>query len=168
MTTLQAGPIIARLRYIAEAKKSFDAIAKWELTRNRSSHRLSLVVALRLNGILRGGVSIRLATPSDAWEEDVYGHIEVRLPGASRTLRLNPIEWRPLRPHDNPPSAPPAHRNQRLYDRWLPFEINENFGLAAFDQSGPGIAVPLPHVPRTFSEFTDLCSSLWLCPDMMG
>ena len=107
-------------------------------------------------------------TPGDVWEEDVYGHIEVRLPGATRTLRLNPIEWRPLRYHDNPPSAPPAHRSQRLFDRWLPFDINEKHSIAAFDQSGPGIAIPLPRVPNSFAEYADLCSDLWRCPDMMG
>ena len=111
---------------------------------------------------------MRLATPTDAWEQDVYGHIEVRLPGVSRTLRLNPVEWRPLRYHDNPPNASAAHRNQRLYDRHLPFVLNAPLGLGPFDQSSAGIAVELPRAPANFQEYTDLCSDLWICPDLLG
>jgi hypothetical protein len=157
-----------RLRFIAEAKKSFDSTPSWIEVPSRLSTRLSLVVALRLNGILRGGVSLRIITPSDAWEEDVYGHIEVRLPGLTRALRLTPVEWKPLRYHDNPPNAPAAHRNRRLWDRYMPFEINAQFGLAAFDQSASGIATELTRQPTSFKEYTDLCSDLWNCPDLLG
>ena len=79
--------ILDRLRFIAEATKTFDANPMWEEVPSRLSPRLSLVVAIRLDGILRGGVSLRFATPKHMWEEDVYGHIEVRLPGVVRTLR---------------------------------------------------------------------------------
>ncbi len=168
MKSSDVGQILDRLRTIDEARKSFDVKPQWVTTQNRSTQRLTLNVALRLDGILRGGVSILLATPVDAWEEDVYGHIAVRLPGLSRSLRLNPVEWSPLRHHDNPLSGPAAHRGVRLFDRWHPFDINAQFGLASFDQSGPGIAVELPRVPNRFSEFSDLCSNLWRCPDMMG
>ncbi len=145
-------PIYDRLRFIAEAKKAFDSKPRWEPTPHRSSQRLTLVVALRLNGVLRGGVSIRLRTPIDAWEENVYGQIEVRLPGMNRLLRLNPVEWRPRRYHDNPSTAPAVHRNQRLWDRYHPFDLNAAHGMQGFDQSGGGIAVPLPSVPDSFSE----------------
>src|SRR5580692_12931750 len=101
MRRLHTGPILDRRRFIAEAKKSFDSKPNWETVKHRLSNRLSLIVALRLNRVLRGGVSIRISTPSDVWEEDVYGHVEVRLPGVDRSLRINPIEWKPLRYHDN-------------------------------------------------------------------
>ena len=161
-----AQPIYDRLRFIAEAKKAFDSTPKWEPITHRASQRLVMVVALRLNGVLRGGVSLRLRTPIAAWDEDVYGQIEVRLPGMNRPLRLNPIEWRPRRYHDNPASSPPAHRNQRLWDRWHPFDLNALHGMQGFDQSGGGIAVPLPHIPASFSEYANLCASLWVCSDM--
>jgi hypothetical protein len=130
--------------------------------------RLSLVVALRLDGLLRGGVSMRIETPVDAWEEDVYGHIEVRPSGMKRALRVIPVEWKPRRYHDNPPNAPAAHRNQRLWDRYMPFELNAESGLGAFDQSTSGIAIELPQQPTNFSGYTDLCSRLWNCPDILG
>ena len=156
------------MRFIVDAAKTFDSEPSWRETTNRLSTRLSLVVGIRLKGILQGGVSLRLVTRSDAWEEDVYGHIEVRLPGDSRMLRLLPVEWRPLRYHDNPPHAPAAHRNQRLWDRYLPFDINAEFGLGAFDQSSSGIATELPRMPSSFAQYTDLCSDLWKCPDLLG
>jgi len=168
MKGLHTGPILDRLRFIAEAKKAFDSKPIWKKEKYRSSIRLSLIVALRLNGVLRGGVSIRISTPSDVWEEDVYGHVEVRLPGVNRSFRINPIEWKPLRYHDNPSQASAPHRNQRLWDRWLPFDLNAPRGLHSFDQTGCGIAVPLPRALSNFSDYTDLCSTLWLCPDMMG
>ena len=160
--------IIDVLSWIADAEKSFDAAPQWTTVTSRGSYRLELVVAVRLEGILQGGASIRLATPYDAWERDLYGHVEVRIPGVSRTLRLNPIEWRPLRHHDNPASAPEAHRLIRLWDRWLPFDQNKKMGLGAFDQSAPGVAVPLPRDLTSFTDYADLCAELWRCPDMMG
>lgn len=154
------------MQFVADAKKSFDTHPKWEILPNRYSRVLSLVVALRLNGTLRGGVSIRIVTPEDSWEEDVYGHLEVKLPQNRRLLRVNPVEWRPLRHHDNPPNAPDAHRNQRVYDRWHPFDINAAYGLRSFDQSGPGIAVPLPRTVDNFTNYMELCADIWRCPDM--
>jgi hypothetical protein len=164
----QTRAILDGLRFVAEAKKSFDSVPSWTEVPSRLSSRQSLVVALRLDGVLRGGASLRIVTPTDAWEEDVYGQIEVRLPGVTRALRLHPIEWKPLRHHDNPPDAPPAHRNQRLWDRHYPFELNAPFGLGAFDQSTSGIATELPRAPSNFKEYTDLCSDLWICPDLLG
>ena len=159
-------PIVERLRFISEARKAFDSKPKWELTPYRASQRLVMIVALKLNGVLKGGVSLRLRTPVNSWEEDVYGQLEVKLPGMNRALRLNPVEWRPKRYHDNPSSGPQAHRNERLWDRWHPFELNVMHGMQGFDQSGGGIAVPLPSVPGSFSEYADLCASLWICNDM--
>jgi hypothetical protein len=50
----------------------------------------------------------------------------------------------------------------------MPFDINAQNGLGAFDQSTSGIAIELPRQPATFKEYTDLCSSLWNCPDLLG
>jgi len=156
--------IYDRLNFIAEAKKSFDSEPVWELAPHRFAQRLTMVVALRLNNILRGGVSLRMRTPVDAWEEDVYGHIEVKLPGATRLLRLLPIEWRPAHYHDNPPNSPDVHRNQRLWDRWHPFDLNAEYGFQSFDQSGAGIAVPFQ--ANSFTEYTDFCATVWRCSDL--
>lgn len=164
----KTGEILERLKFVADARKSFDTVPKWEPIPYRSGRLLILVVALRLDGILRGGVQLRLKTPEDTWEDDVYGQIEVRLPAGRRSLRLNPVEWRPMRHHDNPPNAPNPHRNQRLWDRWHPFDLNEPYGLRCFDQTSSGIAVPLPREVGSFNEYTDLCSSLWHCPDLIG
>ena len=168
MASPHSGEILHRLREVAEARKSFDAPPKWVISQNRRTDRLNLITAIRLNGVLFGGVSIRLVTPADAWEEDVYGHVEVRLPGVQRALRVSPVEWKPFRYHDNPATSPLPHRNQRLWDRWHPFDLNAPLGIGAFDQSACGIAVPLPRDPATFSEYADLCADLWRCPDMIG
>ena len=163
----RAAKIFDGLRYVAEAKKSFDSTPRWEaLPNSRQSSSHQLLVAVRLNGILRGGVQLRLITPAKVWEEDVYGQIEVKLPGSTRWLRLTPVEWRPLHRHDNPSNAPTAHRQVGLFDRWFPFEINAAYGMQAFDQSGPGIAVPLPREPTSFSEYANLCADLWVCADL--
>ena len=154
--------ILDRLRFIARGQKSFDSTPAWDEIPCRATSRLLLVVALRLNGTRRGGVSLRLATPADAWEEDVYGHIEVRLPGFNSHAPSDPVEWlSPYRYRDNPPSAPPAHRSQRLWDRWLPLEINAQFSLAAFDQSANAIAVPLPRALANFSEYVLICAPIF-------
>lgn len=168
MASQQSGEILKRLRDVSEARKSFDTAPEWRVSQNRRTDRLNLIALIRLNDVLFRGVSIRLATPVDAWEEDVYGHVEVRLPGVQRALRVSPVEWKPFRYHDNPATSPPPHRNQRLWDRWHPFDLNAPLGIGVFDQSACGIAVPLPRDPATFLEYADLCADLWRCPDMIG
>jgi len=106
-------------------------------------------------------------TPQDTWDEEVYGQIEVRMPGISH-LRLNPVEWRPLRYHDNPPDAPAAHQFVRLWDRWHPFDLNRPLGIRAFQQTRSGVAIPLLRAVTTFSEYTHLCADIWRCPDLLG
>lgn len=159
--------IFAALRYISAARKSFDTKPNWKtIENNRFSFIHQVIIPIRLDGILRDGVQIRILTPAKVWEEDVYGQLEMRLPGVRRSLRLNAVEWRPLRPHGNPADGPAAHRRETLFDRWYPFEINAQHGMQAFDQNGAGIAVPLPREPTNFSEYANLCADLWVCPDM--
>lgn len=69
-----------RLSFVEDSNKEFDTSPSWKVVPDRMSSKLMLVTAIRLRGTLRGGVSIRLKTPLDAWEEDVYGHIEVQAP----------------------------------------------------------------------------------------
>lgn len=168
MTPDQIEKIRQRLSFVESSHKDFDAETDWKIEPDRTSQRLMFVTAVRLAGALRGGVSIRLKTPIDAWEGDVYGHIEVQAPGLKGTMRLCAIEWRPLHDHDNPPNAPPAHRYAKLQDRWYPYDLNKELSIDVFLQRTAGIAAPLPRNVNNFQEYCDLCSNLWRCPDMMG
>jgi hypothetical protein len=159
--------ILDRLAYIAGETKRFDAEPRWVRITSRQSERWSLVVGLRVAGALIGA-SVRIVTPVDAWEEDVYGHIEVRLSSFSYAFRVDALEWRPLRPHDNPAGAPFPHGGQRLFDRHHPFDLNRPLGLRVFRQGCTGIAVPLPATIGSFTDYADMCSNVWKCPDMMG
>lgn len=105
-------------------------------------------------------------TPESAWERDVYGHIEIAHPELSRPVRIIPVEWRPLHPHDNRGRGPPEHRFRTLTDRWHPFDINAPLGIDVFLQAAVGIAVPLPREIANFSEYCNLCAELWNCPDV--
>ncbi|MGY2052930.1 hypothetical protein [Methylobacterium sp. JK268] len=159
--------ILDRLAFVVEAKKTFDSAPKWERVPYRDGERLQLTVALRVAGVLRA-VTLRLVTPADVWEEDVYGHLEVRGLGLAKHLRLLPIEWRPLHHHDNPPDAPAPHAGLRLFDRFMPFDLNMDRGLGVFAQNRPAVMVDLPRAPTDFLSYCDLCSDLWRCPDMIG
>lgn len=125
-----------------------------------------LTCGLRLNGVLAGGASVRLKTPVDAWEDDVYGHVEVRVIGIPRAFRLDPVEWRPLAPHTNSPNAPGELASLTLFDRHHPCDLNLPFGLPVFQQIAPGVAAPLPRDIPTFQEYVNLCAEVWRCPDM--
>lgn len=82
------------------------------------------------------------------------------------TLRLNPVEWRPLRDHRNRPDASPEYRGKTLTDRIHPFAANKRYGVAVFKQSEPGIAVEFPRAISRFEDYLKLCAEIWKCPDV--
>lgn len=166
MNTYQNEQILEFLETVSRAEKSFDSLPAWEEYKDRTSGKLRYATAIQLNGVLGGGISIRITTPKETWEEDVYGQIEVRPARMKRSLRVDPIEWRPLRPHTNSPAAPPPHSFQQYSDRWHPFDLNKPFGIGVFNQSDKGVAVPFPRAISSFSEYLDLCSDIWKCPDV--
>lgn len=155
---------------VARAHKSFDCKPDtrpaWRRQPARGAEIWTLTCGLRLNGALAGGAMIRLKTPTDVWEEDVYGHVEVRIPGVPRACRIDPIEWRPLGPHTNPPDAPEGLGLMTLFDRHHPSHLNRPLGVAVLHQTATGIAAPLPRDITTFAEYVHLCAEVWNCPDM--
>lgn len=158
--------ILARLDQVHQAEKSFDSPPIWVQSQERTSAILSCQVSLRLNGILTGGASIRIRTPLNCWEEDVYGQIEVRLFGLRRQLRLSPVEWKPMREHRNPATAPEELRYLILEDRYHPYELNRPLGVNVFYQTLTGVAAPLPQTIANFQDYASLCAEIWNCPDM--
>lgn len=63
---------------------------------DRLSGRLFWFTAIKLNGYLGGGVSARFTNPVDTWEQDVYGHLEIRSAATGyKVARIYPVEWRP-------------------------------------------------------------------------
>jgi hypothetical protein len=165
VTEAQIEALLARLSAVNAAAKSFDSFPDWNAVTDRTSTTLQYVVAVRLEGALGGGVSIRLITPMTGWDNDVYGQIEVAVPQARSSLRLAPIEWGPKREHRNSANAPADHRFKTLTDRWHPFELNLPLGIRVFQQAEVGVAVMLPRAISTFKDYTALCAELWNCPD---
>ena len=141
-------------------------MSKWYLVQNRPAGRLEWQAGLRLEGVLGGGVSARLATPADAWDRDVYGQVEVRVSYLPRAVRINPVEWRPRRPHSNSPTAPEGHALVTTLDRWHPYELNRDQDVSVFFQGAVGVAVPLPSDINSFSAYLKFCAIVWKCPDM--
>lgn len=159
--------IIAHLRAVCEAEKTFDSPVDWSPVKdNRGNERLYLKGALRLGGQLGGGVSLFISTPRDDWENDVYGQIEVRQPGIRAHLRVLPIEWRPRREHRNPATAPAELRMVTLSDRWHDFDDNAACGINGFNQTQTGIARGLPRAISSFSDYLTLASEIWKLPDL--
>lgn len=148
------------------ARKDFDSKPDWVERENREGVRLTLTVPLLLDGEFGGGVEALLSTPKGAWEEDLYGQITVRHPAKSLNLRVCPVEWRPLKTHDNSGDAPKDLRFQTLSDRFHPFDLNKALSLEVFAQRARGIAAPLPRAIASFSDYIDLCADLWNCPNM--
>ncbi|WJR67185.1 hypothetical protein QTA58_00120 [Neorhizobium sp. CSC1952] len=156
-----------RLTEIDAAPKTLDSLPEWALVTSRPSGKLYWTAAVRLNGILGGGVSIRFATPADVWELDVYGHIEVAIPALGpRRLRLNPAEWRPRSDHRNQMWVPAPHSLATYKDRWHPFDLNKERGVTIFLQGSAGAAVPLPDDIDSFSDYLHFCGAIWKCPDV--
>lgn len=166
MTPQQADALLARLEVVNAAEKSFDAFPDWETVTDRTSSSLHYAPALKLEGTLGGGVSIRLVTPTTGWECEVYGQISVTIPGSRSCLRLNPIEWRPRREHRNAATAPAPHAMKTLRDRWHPFDLNRPLGIRVFQQAEIGVATPLPRAISTFLDYIGLCAELWNCNDV--
>lgn len=166
VTPEQGLKLLQHLEKVNEAPKSVDAFSDWYLVQNRPSGKLEWHAALRVSGQLGGGVAARLATPVDVWERDVYGHIELKLPFMPRVVRLNPVEWRPRRPHSNPPTAPKDLALITCFDRWHPFELNRQQDPLVFLQAAVGVAAPLPGGINGFSDYLHFCAIVWKCPDI--
>ncbi|MGY5779061.1 hypothetical protein [Rhizobium sp. LEGMi135b] len=159
--------IISRLAEIDAAPKSLDSFPEWNLVMSRPAGKLYWTSAVRLSGVLGGGVSVRFATPADVWDKDVYGHIEVAMPVLGpRRLRINPAEWRPRSDHRNPAWVQAPHALSTYRDRWHPFDLNKERGISIFLQGVSGAAVPLPDDIETFSDYLHFCGAIWKCPDV--
>jgi hypothetical protein len=158
--------ILDALERISQAQKAFDENPNWvSISDNRGSERLELTAALQINGVLGGGVSLRINTPRNSWEKDVYGHIEVRRPDMKPHARLAAIEWRPRHDHTNPPYAPYGLRLKVLSDRWHSFDDNRHLGIEAFTQSKASVARPLPRTILSFREYIELAAEIWNFPE---
>lgn len=161
--------ILAHMDMVEAARKTFDRKPVWQIVEGSGRGRcLSLRAAVRLNGVLAGGASIFLTTPENAWESDVYGHVDVRFPQITGHLRIAPLEWRPLRLHVNPPDSPETHRFHRLTDRWHPYGLNRPRGIPCLRQSTAGVAVEPPRAISNFEEYCEVAADIWHCPDMYG
>lgn len=157
--------IFDHLDFVDRTPKEVDSISDWELITHRPSGTLQWQAAVRLSGMLGGGVSIRFSTPVNGWEKDVYGQVEVRPPfHQQRTFRINPAEWRPRRPHRNPTWGPDEHQLATYLDRWHPYSKNRLAGIDVFLQAKPGLALPLPQGIDTFSLYLHFCGEIWKCP----
>lgn len=68
LTPEQRRQLLDHLESVNSASKSIDAMSDWYTVVNRPAGRLEWQAALRLDGVLGGGVSARLTTPVDTWE----------------------------------------------------------------------------------------------------
>ncbi|MEA3533684.1 hypothetical protein [Rhizobium sp. CC-YZS058] len=167
MTPEQTDRFFAHLDLVDAAEKTVDFFSEWQLLLQRTTGTLQWTTSLRLGGTLGGGVSVRLITPADVWERDVYGHIEVRSAATfGRAIRINPVEWRPRRPHHNPRYADEEHSLATYLDRWHPYAVNRRQAVAVFLQHQPGIAFPLPETITSFEAYLLFCSQVWKCSDI--
>lgn len=166
MTPEQRAQLLEHLDNVNSASKSIDAMSDWYMVLNRPTGRLEWQAALKLNGVLGGGVSARFATPVDAWDADIYGQLEVKMAFLPRSVRVNPVEWRPKRPHTNPPNAPAGLALETFFSRWHPYEINRDQDVNVFLQAAVGIADALPDGIISFSDYLKFCSIVWKCPDI--
>lgn len=155
-----------RLAEIHAAPKSFDSWPEWEVHQERSRAMLHYRVPLRLSGVLGGGVVAHLVTPQQAWDSNVYGQVEVPAIGGRSTWRVDPVEWKPDRPHRNPNDAPAEHRFKEVHDRIHPFDLNRRLGILVFAQARIGIAIEFPRAIAIFEDYLSLCAEVWNCPDM--
>ncbi len=166
MSPEQEQRVLERLAFVVESRKTFDAKPHWDRVPSRTSERWQMAMSLRIGGLL-GPVTARIFTPIDAWEGEVYAQLEVRGLGLPKPLRLLPIEWNPLHHHDNPRDAPSPHAGLRLFDRYMPFDLNAERGIGVFAQTRTAVMVDLPRLPTDFTTFCDLCSDIWRCSDML-
>jgi hypothetical protein len=166
LTPEQRRQLLEHFDHVNGSEKTIDAMTPWYKVLNRPTGRLEWQAALRLGGVLGGGTSVRFATPVDAWENDVYGQLEVRMAFLPRAARLNPVEWRPKRPHSNTGNAPEGHAFLTHFDRWHPWELNKDQDVGVFLQGAVGVAAGLPSGINDFSAYLKFCAIVWKCPDI--
>jgi hypothetical protein len=166
LTPEQQEQLFRHLDNVNAAAKSVDSMSDWYTVFNRPTGRLEWQAALRMGGVLGGGVSARLTTPTEAWEADIYGQLEIRMAFLPRAVRLNPVEWRPKRSHTNPPTAPDGLALETFFDRWHPYKLNRDQDVNVFLQGAVGVADALPDGIVSFSDYLKFCANVWKCPDI--
>jgi len=167
LTPEQLQRFFEHLDMVNDAEKELDSVPKWEKLFHRPTGTLQWTASVRLNGRLGGGASARLNTPLNTWERNVYGQLEVTSPATTnRTVRLNPVEWRPLKPHHNPRFDDDEHSLATYLDRWHPYALNRERDVSVFFQHRPGVALPLPQNVTTFAEYLNFCGQVWKCPSI--
>jgi len=169
MNQEQRARFFEHLDYVHNAEKELDSIPEWTLKPDRQRGRLTWFAAVKLNGVLGGGVSVRITTPADVWEHDVYGQIEINsIETLRRTARILPVEWRSIKDHRNPPIPDSEHSRETYRDRWHPYDKNRDLQNPAifFQDNVTGIAFPLPLGITTFLDYLNFCSRVWKCPSI--
>jgi hypothetical protein len=107
------------------------------------------------------GLQARLCARTDLPERDVYAQLELWCPEIEKNLHFDKAEWRPLRPHTNPPSAGVRLRGLTLIDRQHRFDVNRRLGIPGLLQTVPLIGESLPEGMETFNDFCVYLGKLW-------
>jgi hypothetical protein len=154
--------ILERVAEFAHASKGFGGRLSWRSApRHRSNTCLELVAPLLVDGASRDGFQARLNARSDVPDGDVYAQLELWCPEIERYLHFERAEWRPLRRHTNPLTAPARLRGRNLEDRHFPYSLNRRLGIRALLQTVTLVGQPLPDGLGTFNKFGDFLGTIW-------
>jgi hypothetical protein len=153
--------LLERVAQISNASKALAGGAGWRPVRNRTPTAIELVNPISIEGAVHSGLQARLTARSDMPDSDVYAQLEVWCPEIEKYLHFDRAEWRPIRPHTNPPNSPSGLRGLCLQDRMLPFSLNRRLGINALLQTVTLMGQPLPEDLTTFKRFTEFLGIMW-------
>jgi hypothetical protein len=155
--------ILDRVAEFVQSPKSWAGTLSWRpAARHRSNSCLELVAPLLVGGVAKSGFQARLNARSDMAERDVHAQLELWCPEIEKYLHFERAEWRPIRPHTNPPTAPAGLRARILQDRHHPYSLNRRLGIPALLQTVTLIGKPMPEEIGTFNKFVGFLDTIWM------
>jgi hypothetical protein len=153
--------ILERIAQLSRAPKSIFRRPQWKSVRYRSPAAIELVTPLAIEGAVVSGLQARLTARSDMPDRDLYAQLENWCPQIEKYLHFDRVEWRPVRPHTNPPTSPARVRGLTLWDRRLPFSLNRRLGIPRLLQIVTLIAEPISPELTTFTAFCEYLGRIW-------
>jgi hypothetical protein len=157
--------VLDRVAEFSQSRKAWGGNLSWRSTTHRSNAYVQAVIPLFIGGAAKSGFQARLSARTDMAERDVYAQLELWCPEIEKYLHFDRVEWKPIRPHSNPQTAPAGLRGRILMDRQYPFLLNRRLGIPGLLQAVTLVAKPLPDGLQTFNDLCGFLSTMWALAD---
>lgn len=154
-----------RLPSLIVARKTMATVTRWI----ESDDHFNFTVALDIDRVTQIGLRPRGKCCRDYADENVTFQIEYQFKGISKLVPVARIDWRPVKPHQNPNCGPMDMRLLRFHaSHQHPFQENHDWMVGNGQPLADNIklknlpfAIPLETDPQNVSDLIGLMGKLF-------